>query len=138
MKNRKILSLLLALVLVFSAAGTAFAASSIGMEEAGPFGYLTGTIGQDPPTGGQWSVTLTASIDNKVNNTMLSMSVHWGPTSDPTYATADYNKLSISHTYLVPFTLDWEPTHAYGYYQVYDPSVGRYSTNAEIPVTRPA
>ncbi len=136
MKKHKILSLLLALVLVFSAAGTAFAASN--SVPAGAFGNLTGTINQDPPVGGQWSVTLTASIDYKLNNTMLSMSVHWGPTSDPTYATADYNKLSISHTYLVPFTLDWEPTHAYGYYQVYAPTARSYYTEASIPVTRPA
>lgn len=136
MKNRKILSLLLALVLVFSAAGTAFAASN--SVPAGAFGNLTGTIDQDPPVGGQWSVTLTASVDHKVNNTMLSMGVHWGPTNDPTYGTVGIDVMSISHTYLVPFTLDWVPTQANGYYQAYAPGAGQYLTEAMTPLTRPA
>ena len=136
MKTRKTLCLLLALVLVVSAAGTAFAASHT--VAAGKFGTLTGTIDQDTGPFVGWSVTLTASIDHVLSNTILSMGVRFTTSEDPTYGKVGNNVASISQQYYVPFSADWEPTHAYGNYEVYAPGEKPYTTYTETTVTRPA
>ncbi len=133
MKKHKILSLLLALVLVFSAAGTAFAASK--SVPAGAFGTLTCTALENNPAS-DWSVSVTAAVTTPLRNGILAVGVAFDDPSNPSYRLSSPGEQSISRTVPVPVSIDSSPSFAYGYAEAYVPGGQTYTAEAILRLSR--
>ena len=134
MKKRQLLSLLLALVLAFSAAGTAFAASGSGSAPAGPFGTLTCTI-KENYSALEWSVTVTAEVTNTRSSGILAVGAAFNNLTDPAYYPSSPGKQSYSWNFLIPVSLESKPTVAYGYAEAYYPGKEIYKADAMVRLT---
>ena len=135
MKNRKILSLLLALVLAFSAAGTAFAATS----DSGSWKTYYGTMnGTSTYTASTRSVKVTTSFEKSLSTYTISLQegIEWYIAETGEYDGLEvsdiFNLSSIFDTFRLAngSALGWTPTGARGVHTCfYKNSEGR---NVEI------
>ncbi len=125
MKNRKILSLLLALVLVFSAAGTAFAATS----DSGSWKTYYGTMnGTSTYTASTRSVNVTTSFEKSLSTYTIGLQdgIEWHIAETGEYegleTSAIFKLSSIFDTFRLAngSALGWTPDGARGVHVCYD------------------
>ena len=135
MKKYKMLSLLLALVLVVSAAGTAFAASGTDTKPAGSFGTLTCTIVENDPVL-NWSIDVTATVKNALPNGILSVGATFTNYSVPNYHSSEKGAKSFTYRFVIPVPVDEVPDTAYGVAEAYAPGAEPYKADAQIQLSR--